>query len=46
MAPSPLDYTPVPEAFSLPASANFGATSGIAFNSKGNIFVIHRGPMP
>ena len=25
---------------------NFGGTSGIAFNSKGNIFVIHRGPMP
>ena len=24
---------------------NFRGTSGIAFNSKGNIFVIHRGPM-
>jgi streptogramin lyase len=46
MAPSPLDYVPVPESFRLPIHANFGGTSGIAFNSKGNIFVIHRGPMP
>ena len=46
MAPSPLDYVAVPESFRLPAHANFGGTSGIAFNSKGNIFVIHRGPMP
>ena len=45
MAP-PLDYKPVPEAFKLPAGANFGGTSGIAINSKGNIFVLHRGPMP
>ncbi len=45
MAPA-LDYDPVPETFKLPAGANFGGTSGIAFNSKGNIFVIHRGPMP
>ena len=46
MAPSPLDYVPVRESFKLPANANFGGTSGVAFNSKGNIFVIHRGPMP
>jgi DNA-binding beta-propeller fold protein YncE len=46
MAPRPLDYVAVPEAFKLPANANFGGTSGVAFNSKGNIFVIHRGPMP
>jgi sugar lactone lactonase YvrE len=46
MAPSPLDYVPVRESFKLPAHANFGGTSGVAFNSKGNIFVIHRGPMP
>ena len=38
MAPA-LDYNPVPETFKLPAGANFGGTSGIAFNSKGNIFV-------
>jgi sugar lactone lactonase YvrE len=46
MAPAPLDYVAVPESFKLPAHANFGGTSGVAFNSKGNIFVIHRGPMP
>jgi len=46
MAPSPLDYVPVRESFKLPANVNFGGTSGVAFNSKGNIFVIHRGPMP
>ncbi len=43
MAPPPLDYTAVPESFKLPPGANFGGTSGIAFNSKGNIFVLHRG---
>ena len=41
----PLPYIAVPESFKLPPGANFGATSGVAFNSKGNIFVIHRGPM-
>src|SRR3569623_2034410 len=46
MAPTPLDYVAVPESFKLPAHANFGGTSGVACNSKGNIFVIHRGPMP
>ena len=46
MAPPPLDYIAVPESFKLPPGANFGGTSGVAFNSKGNIFVIHRGPMP
>ena len=44
--PPPLPYIPVPECFKLPPNANFGGTSGVAFNSKGNIFVIHRGPMP
>ena len=46
MAHSCSIIVPVPEAFKLPPGANFGGTSGIAFNSKGNIFVIHRGPMP
>jgi streptogramin lyase len=46
MAPPPLDYVAVPESFKLPPGANFGGTSGIAFNSKGNIFVLHRGPIP
>jgi sugar lactone lactonase YvrE len=46
MASSPLPYIAVPESFKLPPGKNFGGTSGIAFNSKGNIFVLHRGPMP
>ena len=46
MPPPPLPYTPVRESFRLPPGANFGSTSGIAFNSKGNIFVLHSGPMP
>jgi hypothetical protein len=46
MASAPLPYVAVPESFKLPPGANFGGTSGVAFNSKGNIFVIHRGPMP
>ena len=42
----PLPYVAVAESFKLPSGANFHGTSGIAFNSKGNIFVLHRGPMP
>jgi DNA-binding beta-propeller fold protein YncE len=46
MAPPTLDYVAVPESFKLPAGMNFGGTSGIAINSKGNLLVLHRGPMP
>jgi sugar lactone lactonase YvrE len=46
MASPSLPYIAVPESFHLPSGANFGGTSGIAFNSKGHIFVLHRGPMP
>ena len=46
MVPPPLDYVAVPESFKLPAGMNFGGTSGIAINAKGNLFVLHRGPMP
>jgi sugar lactone lactonase YvrE len=42
----PLPYIAVAESFKLPSGMNFRGTSGIAFNSKGNIFVIHRGPTP
>ena len=35
-----------PTSFSLPAGMTFGSTSGVAINSKGNIFVLHRGPHP
>jgi DNA-binding beta-propeller fold protein YncE len=41
-----LDFLPVPESFSLPTGMNFGAVSGVAINSKGNIFVLNRGPNP
>src|SRR5262245_61833048 len=42
----PLDYAAVPDTFSLPAGMTFGSTSGVAINSKGHIFVLHRGPSP
>jgi len=45
-AAPPLDYVAVPESLLLPAGVNFGSTSGVAVNSKGNIFVLHRGPSP
>ena len=40
-----LPYVAIADAFKLPPGMNFRGTSGVAFNSKGNIFVIHRGPM-
>jgi DNA-binding beta-propeller fold protein YncE len=46
MSPPSLPYVPVADSFKLPPGMNFGGTSGIAFTSKGTIFVIHRGPMP
>ena len=41
-----LDYRAVADVFKLPENANFGSTSGVAVNSEGNIFVLHRGPHP
>ena len=46
MSAPALPYVAVPESFHLPPDMNFGGTSGVAFNSKGHIFVIHRGPKP
>jgi DNA-binding beta-propeller fold protein YncE len=43
---TPLDYVAVPESFKLPPGMNFGGTSGIAINSRGHLFVLHRGPKP
>jgi sugar lactone lactonase YvrE len=40
------EYVPVPDAFELPANMNFGGVSGVAINSKGHIFLLHRGPNP
>lgn len=42
----PLGYEPAPDHFTLPAGANFGGVSGVAINSRGHIFVFHRGPAP
>jgi DNA-binding beta-propeller fold protein YncE len=41
-----LGYVPAAEFFQLPAGMNFGAASGVAINSKGNIFVLNRGSQP
>jgi DNA-binding beta-propeller fold protein YncE len=41
-----LDFTPVADVFQLPMGMNFGAVSGVAVNSTGNIFVLNRGPQP
>ena len=41
-----LNLHAVPDIFNLPANTNFGATSSVAVNSKGNIIVLNRGPQP
>jgi DNA-binding beta-propeller fold protein YncE len=38
-----LGYRVVPEFFQLPAGANFGEVAGVALNSRGHIYVFHRG---
>jgi DNA-binding beta-propeller fold protein YncE len=42
----PLDYVAVADDFKLPAGMTLGSTSGVAINSKGNIFILNRGPHP
>ena len=42
----PLDYVAVPDDFSLPPNMSFGSVSGVAINSKGNIFVLARDANP
>ncbi len=42
----PLGYVAAPDHFKLPHGANFGGVSGVAINSRGHIFVFHRGPGP
>jgi DNA-binding beta-propeller fold protein YncE len=44
--PPALDYAPVEDMFTLPAGMTFGSTSGVAIDSRGHIFVLHRAPMP
>ena len=45
-AQPPLDYVAVADSFTLPAGMTLGSTSGVAINSKGHIFILHRGPDP
>jgi 6-bladed beta-propeller len=41
-----LDYEPVPDFFQLPPGENFVESAGIAVNSKGHIYIFHRGKHP
>lgn len=41
-----LPYEPAPGSLSLPPGMNFGEVAGVAVNSKGHIFVFHRGASP
>ncbi len=41
-----LDYTAVPNAVVLPAGMTMGAPAAVAFDSKGHLFVLNRGPQP
>ena len=40
------DYVIADDDFRLPPGMNFGGVSGVAINSKGHIFLLHRGPGP
>jgi DNA-binding beta-propeller fold protein YncE len=41
-----LNYEPVPDFFQLPAGEHFVEVAGVAVNSKGHIYVFHRGKHP
>jgi DNA-binding beta-propeller fold protein YncE len=41
-----LEYEAVPDFFQLPAGENFVEPAGVAVNSKGHIYVFHRGKHP
>lgn len=41
-----LDYVPVPDPLTLPAGTTMGASASVAFNSKGHLIVLNRGPQP
>ena len=43
---SKLNYEAVPGFFQLPASEHFVEVAGVAVNSKGHIYVFHRGKHP
>jgi hypothetical protein len=37
---------PVDDGLKLPAGMNFGSVSGVAIDTRGHIFILHRGPSP
>ena len=41
-----VDYQPVPGFLKLPDDITLGACSAVAVNSKGKLYVFHRGPQP
>lgn len=43
---SKLDYEKIPDFFQLPPDEHFVEPAGVAVNSKGNIYVFHRGKHP
>src|SRR5262245_14834672 len=42
----PLDYVPVADPLSLPAGTTMGASAAVAFDAKGNLYVLTRGAQP
>ena len=43
---SPLEYVAVPDPLPVPSSVNMGASSDVAFDSKGHLYVLSRGAQP
>jgi hypothetical protein len=41
-----LDYIAVPDPLTLPAGATMGAPASTAFDSKGHLWILNRGPQP
>lgn len=41
-----MDYVAVPDPLPVPANVNMGASSSVAFDSKGHLFVLSRGAQP
>ncbi|HEY7389931.1 MAG TPA: peptidyl-alpha-hydroxyglycine alpha-amidating lyase family protein [Bryobacteraceae bacterium] len=41
-----LDYVAVPNGVNLPAGVTMGAPASVAFDSRGHLFVLNRGPQP
>jgi sugar lactone lactonase YvrE len=41
-----LAYTPIADPFTLPAGTTMGAPASVAFDSKGHLWILNRGPQP